>query len=139
MLKRDVKLRELLTAHKPPSTESLEQMKELMPDEFSLLLRIHHTLEPYHMRFGYRVANEIAAFMLNAQKLCVGADDALPFAFDLQVMQKILPKMHGNASQLMEPIESLMTALPDSCTMSRSKLARMKNRLEQVGFASFIE
>ncbi len=139
VLKRDVNLRELLTAHKPPTTESLEQMKELIPNEFSLLLRMHDVLKPYHMHFGYRVANEIAAFMLNAQKLCIGGDEILPFAFDLQVMQKILPKMHGNASQLMDPIESLMTALPDSCTMSRSKLARMKNRLEQVGFASFIE
>ncbi len=139
VLKQDVNLRELLTAHKPPTTESLEQMKELMSDEFSFLLRIHHTLKPYHMHFGYRVANEIAAFMLNAQKFCIGGDEILPFAFDLQVMQKILPKIHGNASQLMDPIESLMTVLPDSCTMSKSKLARMKNRLEQVGFASFIE
>ncbi len=139
VLKKDVNLRELLTAHKPPTTESLKQMKELMPDEFSHLLLIHDALKPYHMHFGYRVANEIAAFMLNAQKFCIGGNEILPFAFDLQVMQKILPKMHGNASQLMDPIESLMTALPDSCTMSRSKLARMKNRLEQVGFASFIE
>jgi len=36
-------------------------------------------------------------------------------------------------------MESLYAALPDSCSMSRAKLARMKMRLEQVGFASFIE
>jgi hypothetical protein len=139
VLKQDVDLRELLTAHKPPTTDSLERMKELMPDEFSHLLLIHDALKPYHMHFGYRVANEIASFMLNAQKLCVGGDEVLPFAFDLQVMQKILPKMHGNASQLIGPIDSLIAALPESCTISRDKLTRMKKRLEQVGFASFIE
>ncbi|HAI86481.1 MAG TPA: hypothetical protein DCL63_05755, partial [Firmicutes bacterium] len=65
--------------------------------------------------------------------------DVLPFAFDIQVMQKILPKLHGNAAKLLEPMETLNGALPDWCSMSRARLARMKMRLEQVGFASFME
>lgn len=73
------------------------------------------------------------------REYCAGGDDVLPIALDLQVMQKILPKMHGNAAQLRGPIDALTSVLPESCVMSRGKLSRMKARLDQVGFASFIE
>ena len=87
--------------------------------------RIHHTLKPCHMHFGYRVANEIAAFMLNAQKFCIGGDEILPFAFDLQVMQKI----RQDARQRITTHGS--DRKPHDCTArfmhdEQSKLARMK-------------
>ena len=139
VLRPDVDLAEILGPHKPVSTKKLVEMKEVMPEQHRLLLAVHDALRPYDMHFGYRVANEIAAYMLNAREFCEGGDDVLPFAFDIQVMQKILPKLHGNAAQLLEPMETLNGALPDWCSMSRAILARMKMRLEQVGFASFME
>ena len=70
-------------------------MPKTMPEHFELLLEVHEALRPYYLHFGYRVANEIAAFMLNTRKYCADGDDALSSTFDLQVLQKILPKMHG--------------------------------------------
>ncbi|MEA4883280.1 MAG: hypothetical protein VB144_06435 [Clostridia bacterium] len=139
VLKPDVNIVRLLSGCKPATRELLAQMKSSIPLQFELLLSIHEALRPYHLHFGYRVAYEIAAFMLNVRQFCVGGDEVLPFAFDLQVMQKILPKMHGNAAQLRGPIDSLTSVLPESCIISHGKLNRMKTRLEQVGFASFIE
>lgn len=139
VLKSDTPLVELFREYKPPTIESLGQMRVSMPEQFGLMLRVHETLKEYHMHFGYRVANEMAAFMLKAQRYCEGGDEILPFAFDLQVMQKILPKLHGNVGQLSEPIESLLGVLPDSCTKSVAKLRRMQKRLGHIGFASFIE
>ena len=77
--------------------------------------------------------------MLKAQQYCEGGDGILPLAFDLQVMQKILPKLHGNVGQLSEPIDALLGVLPGYCTRSIAKLMRMQKRLGQVGFTSFIE
>lgn len=139
MLKPDVNLAELLSQYKPARRRQWAELHSVAPTYFDLLLKVHEALRPYHLHFGYRVANEIAVFMLNARKHCVGGDGVLPFAFDLQVLQKILPKMHGNAAQVRGPIDSLTSVLPESCTMSRGKLGRMKVRLDQVGFASFIE
>ncbi|NLY29904.1 MAG: hypothetical protein GX047_04660 [Firmicutes bacterium] len=139
VLKPDVALLELFAEYKPPTMESLNRMKASMPEQFDAMLGVHETLKQYHLHFGYRVANEMAEFMLKAQQYCEGGDGILPLAFDLQVMQKILPKLHGNVGQLSEPIDALLGVLPGYCTRSIAKLMRMQKRLGQVGFTSFIE
>lgn len=138
-LRPDVSLMEMFAGHRPATLRDLEEMAHTMPEQYRQLLAVHAALQPYHMHFGYRVANEIAAFMLNAKHFCVANDTLLAVAFDLQVMQKVLPKLHGNAAQLQEPLESLDRALPPSCTLSRAKLERMQQRLDQVGFTAFVE
>lgn len=139
VLRSDVTVLDLLGDYKLPSRAEFEQMRERMPTQFEHLLAIHRALLPYNLHFGYRVANEVAAFILHAERFCEPNESLLPMALDLQVLQKMLPKSHGNAAQLEPPIESLLNVLPASCVMSRAKLERMRTRLRQVGFASFIE
>ena len=108
VLKTDVDIVAMLASHQPATLRDWEIMKTSMPDQARLLLRIHEALRPHHMHFGYRVANEIAAFMAAAREHCVGGADVLSFALDLQIMQKILPKLHGNAAQLAAPLDDLL-------------------------------
>jgi 5-methylcytosine-specific restriction endonuclease McrBC GTP-binding regulatory subunit McrB len=95
VLRSDVNPVELLSGYTPAPPKLWIRMKDEMPEHFELLLEVHEALRPYYLHFGYRVANEIAAFMLNTRKYCADGDDALSSTFDLQVLQKILPKMHG--------------------------------------------
>lgn len=139
VLRPEVTVTDLFKGHKPATTAALAEMRTSMPEQFTQLLTVHAALRPYNMHFGYRVANEIASFMLNAQRYCVDTDVLLSAALDLQILQKILPKLHGNVAQLQEPLERLLDVLAPTCRMSRAKVQRMQMRLEQIGFASFIE
>ena len=64
------------------------------------LLHLHDILETRHRHFGYRVANEIARFVNLARKQAKDAAAAVDAAFDLALLQKVLPKFHGTQQEL---------------------------------------
>ncbi len=144
-----------------------------LPAEYKERLRsLHAVMERHHLHFGYRVANEVARYLLLVAQY-VG-EDALELAFDLQILQKVLPKMAGNRARLYQPLRELLqwcidpatstggaissgqvgassasAALPSSVVAisvesaryprSATKLKRMLETLETVGFVSFVE
>ena len=67
------------------------------------LLELQAVLEGEHRQFGYRVANEIARFVNLAHEQSSNKDVAVGAAFDLAVLQKVLPKFHGTQQEL-EPL-----------------------------------
>ena len=56
--------------------------------------------------FGYRVANEISRFVTLGLKQC-GHPDAPRAAFDLAILSKVLPKLHGTEQELSELLYAL--------------------------------
>lgn len=130
------------------------------------LLELHGILEEEHRHFGYRVANEIARFVNLAHQQSSDGEKAAEAAFDLALLQKVLPKFHGTQQELEPILRRLASALgaapsdaseqvpagtsaagPEASTASRAsrfprteaKIRRMLKRLEQRGFAAFIE
>jgi len=112
------------------------------------LLAIHDRLALHHLHFGYRVANEVARYMNLAREHLGPAAKAS--ALDLQLLQKVLPKLAGSAAQLEQPLLELYAdvartqypAPPDpGCDLPRTaaKIGRMLETLRAVGFASFVE
>ena len=93
-------LNELLVKATLPNLSHFKMLKEEPAKYYRLLVEINSKLEKYNLHFGYRVANEIAAFMLNVQKYCQGNEEKLDPASDLQINQKILPKFNGNIAKL---------------------------------------
>ena len=104
------------------------------------------------------MANEVARY-LNLAVANVGPD-SLDAAFDLQVLQKVLPKFAGNRARLERPLWGLLqwcvdpeadlaaqsavnldSIDPHEGTYPRSaaKLKRMIRTLQSVGFVSFVE
>ena len=73
------------------------------------LLRLHDILESQHRHFGYRVANEIARFVNLAREQAAEADTdpAVDAAFDLALLQKVLPKFHGTQQELESLLEEI--------------------------------
>lgn len=112
------------------------------PDSAALkaaLLEVFGVLANKGAEFGFRSAYEMARFVVIHKQLC-GADWTLADALDAQVLQKLMPRLHGSARKLEKVLADLDVfcdkhGLPDS----REKIARMQRRLQADGFASFAE
>jgi hypothetical protein len=131
---------------------------ELPPVARDLLTSVHKVLADYHLHFGYRVANEVGRYVRLARRAL--GDGAVDMALDLQVLQKVLPKLSGNRAKLEHPLWKLVCLLhghqgeaprltSDSQLMiqatvarlprSAAKLERMLDTVREVGFVSYVE
>jgi energy-coupling factor transporter ATP-binding protein EcfA2 len=69
---------------------------------------IHDLLARFHLHFGYRVIAEVSAYVGHALEKTAGEpDEIVRRAFDLQLQQKILPKLSGGR-ELEEPLARLL-------------------------------
>ncbi|WP_419939457.1 hypothetical protein [Candidatus Palauibacter sp.] len=156
-----------LTPYRKPGRDDWRKFSQLHDGRFHrTLLELHGILEEEHRHFGYRVANEIARFVDLAHEQSADGEAAAEAAFDLALLQKVLPKFHGTQQELEPILRRLASALgatpedasehvpagtsaadPEASTEGRAarfprtvaKIRRMLKRLEQRGFTSFIE
>jgi len=95
------------------------------------LMRVFHVLEACGSEFGFRVAKEISAFVGIHKKLSEG-DWEVRLALDAQIIQKILPKLHGTRNQL----EPILWGLGNLCHSPRGEITEpdlvLKRCLEAV-------
>lgn len=88
--------------------------------------------------FGYRTAFEIRKF-LNVQAEILGESFDLQRGLDAQILQRIMPKLHGSEKRLRPILNALEAyASQEGYKWSREKLGRMQTRLKD-GFASFLD
>lgn len=76
-------------------------------DIYKDILRLYNALQMYNMAFGYRVINEMSKYILNACKLSK-KDEVAEYALDIQILQKILPKLNGTFEKLNAPIIEIL-------------------------------
>lgn len=84
-------------------------------DEIMLFFR---ALQPTGAEFGYRAAKEMVAF-IGSHKQLSGDDWSPRAALDAQIVQKILPKLHGSRNKL----EPVLWSLAILCFNSRQAAA----------------
>lgn len=77
------------------------------PDLISDLLCFFETLKKYNLHFGYRVINEISCYMNTVSQ--IATSQSMPIAFDIQICQKILPKLAGTYDSLWVPLKELLS------------------------------
>lgn len=102
------------------------------------LTEIFGTLAPIGAEFGFRTAYEITRFTHFHAKLA-GSGWQFKDALDAQVLQKLLPKLHGSERRLgpvLKALEAFCTT--HQCDDSLKKIRRMQDRLKD-GFTSFAE
>lgn len=146
-----------LVSWRLPSIQDYEDAAEDNPLLKGVLRELLNLLKPYHLHFGYRVINEISRFLLNAKRAV--ANYTFEDAFDIQILQKILPKFHGTQAKLQEPLERFLAfcfsdnSSYDDILMKRAaegdssarfprsarKISDMLRNLQTQGYCSFIE
>lgn len=96
------------------------------PDLRQRLQILNKHLQPFDLHFGYRVFDEIVAYLANAETngfykdLSPSADP-----FDSATLMKVLPKFHGSRSKLEEPLKTVLA-------WCLNPLAPDQDRIEQV-------
>lgn len=105
-----------------------EELKDKIWKLYEILQKDH--THRYDLHFGYRTVNEIRDYMGNSQELL---DQEA--AFDLQILQKILPKIKGD-----ESIKDLLKNLKEKIEpyrLSNEKLTIIEQRLKDRMYTSF--
>jgi hypothetical protein len=82
------------------------------------LIELHTALKKFHRHFGYRVANEIARFVVLADTQSDGPMTA--DAFDIAVVAKVLPKFHGTRRDVEEPLKAVFQWAIDGSSGTRT-------------------
>jgi hypothetical protein len=98
------------------------------------LTEINAILTPSGQHFGYRVRDEILRFMACASTI-IPTDTAL----DLQLLQKILPRLSGVAESLLPALRALLAYTETRFPLTAHKITRMCQRAETMGFVTFFE
>lgn len=95
-------------------------------------------LSPIGAEFGYRTAIEVRRFV-SVHASIVGDTWGVDDAIDAQVLQKILPKIHGSERRIRPVLEKLALYLEEGgYPMSLDKVRRMQERLRE-GFVSYLD
>ena len=105
------------------------------------LLRLFEVLADMGAEFGFRSAKEIARFMVIHKELS-GAGWLYKDALDAQVLQKLMPKLHGSARKLdgvLKALAAFAAVDANDLPLTREKVNRMQERLKRDGFTSFAE
>jgi len=87
-----------------------KEFKDTAQKAIAALIKINDILEKYNYHFGYRVRDEITFYMIYAAK-----DNLMNFdeAFDLCVVQKILPKISGSSSEVLDMLFDIFELFND--------------------------
>lgn len=103
------------------------------------MTKLFERLQPIGAEFGFRTALEITCFFYHHAVL-TGPTWRFEQALDAQVIQKLMPKLHGSHRKLYPTLMELQKFCEDNkLHLSSQKIGRMIERLTQDGFTSFAE
>ncbi len=78
------------------------------PELRHTLQSLNELLKPFDMHFGYRVFDEVVAFLANADENQFYSEIDPGNPLDAALLMKILPKFHGSRNKLEEPLKLLL-------------------------------
>lgn len=111
--------------------------KEHVDQTRSVLAELLAALEPVRLHFGWRVIDDVLAFLAHAN----GESEALPFvqALDAAMHAKVLPKLRGEDShRFREALAGCEAAFErHGLVCSRAKVAELRDDLVSTGSARF--
>jgi hypothetical protein len=102
--------------------------------------KFQNILKEADFDFGFRTINEIIRFMIVAwkyEKEPTKWNDWERY-FDAQIMQKMLPKLHGSQKELSKVLEELeKECINGKFRSSTEKIKRMRKTLQEKRYVSF--
>lgn len=100
---------------------------------------IYEIVENNGFEFAYRTVKEIRNYIAAAYELAENQEFNLNQVIDEQLLQKILPKIHGNKKEIGQMLDDLRGLCDKyNLMLSRKKIEQMKGKLVKVQYASFI-
>ncbi|WP_308637853.1 MrcB family domain-containing protein [Paenibacillus silvisoli] len=138
--------------------DAFDSNQELVKRITARLVKMNGILEQVHSHIGFRIRDSISFYMIYNEQFELLSEDQ---AFDLQLLQKLLPRVQGSSSSVKRVLlqllqEALGRTLPINDLMddasglnspmqsndakyplSARKLAFMLRRLEEDGFTSY--
>ena len=103
-----------------------------------ILSEIYGKLEESGFEFAYRTVKEISLYLKAAKRLDEKFN--ITTAIDEQVLQKILPKLHGNKKQIGQLLEELKKLFEErKLPLSLKKIESMIKRLENFQYTGYIQ
>ena len=118
-----------------------DELKNELEKIKPVLESIYKILEKSGFEFAYRTAKEIRLYAIASYETC---EDKSQFninsVIDQQIVQKILPKIHGNKKQIGSMLADLKVELENNedFELSQAKVSSMIDKLEKYQYASFI-
>lgn len=98
---------------------------------------IYEVLSHYDIEFSYRTIKEICRYFYAANEL--DGSDAIPEEIiDQQIVQKILPKIHGNKRSIGNMLKDLADKIDEKFELSNEKISKMQTKLDNTQYVSFI-
>lgn len=90
------------------SSDLSESEKNSIKTEMKLLQKVNKILQLADLHFAYRVRDEIAFYLIiNKQHGLIDDNNA----FDFQLVQKILPRIHGSSERVQKVLVQLLNLL----------------------------
>ncbi len=116
-----------------------QEVRSILENIKPILESFYKELKKCGFEFAYRTVKEIRLYAIAAYKT---AEDTKPTATeiaDIQVLQKILPKIHGNKKQIGNLLDELEKLCEEKSLLnSLEKIRQMKDKLNRFQYASFI-
>lgn len=104
-----------------------------------ILESFYKELEKCGFEFAYRTVKEIRLYAIAAYKTAEEKKPTATEIADIQILQKILPKIHGNKKQIGNLLDELEKLCDEkSLQNSLAKIRQMKDKLSRFQYASFI-
>ncbi len=128
--------------------ERLAQIDGNFPGRaLSVLQAVNDPLYAYRLHFAYRVRDDILTFLANSFDaetntglLTSDPQENFTQGLDLQILQKVLPKLHGQSETLLPLLGRLEAwALEAEFSFTAAKLARMRAHTAETGYIHFYE
>lgn len=115
------------------NAEAMDKIKKIFAD-------VYDAVEKKDFEFAFRTVREIRQYIAASYEIS-GKDEGfnLNQAIDEQILQKIMPKIHGNRKEIGELLDKLEKICNDNgFALSEKKIKQMKGKLDSVQYASFI-
>ena len=123
------------------------QNAEFPERALAALQTFNDQLYPYRLHFAYRVRDDVLMFLANSFDtetsgglLVPDPNENFTLALDLQLLQKVLPKLHGQTDALLPLLARLQAwAEAERLNLTVAKLARMRGAGAEMGYIRFYE
>ncbi len=128
--------------------ERLASLDPAFPGRALIALQtVNDLLYAHRLHFAYRVRDDVLMFLTNsfdaetsAGLLTSDPSENFLVGLDLQILQKVLPKLHGQSDTLAPLLARLEAWATDGgLTLTAAKLARMRAHGTETGYIRFYE